>query len=648
MNRISLATLFLFSVVVSASAMPDAKGDLPISFPCAALSTTDIMEIPEVPGFPDTLYDPSTPYGQAGGPKVADIDLDGEREIIIAAYDTLFVKHYDGTNLPGWPIHLSPLCRSAVAVGNIDQDSLLEIVVHTTDGNLHVFSVDGIEEPGFPYFIPHDPYHSNDFVSPVLFDVDGDKKCDIVMAIDTTVIALRGNGSVISEFHFETPVGVCSTPAVGDINGDGLFDMIVEGWDTLYCFREDGEVEWRSALTGEYDGFSYSAPVLVDFDSDGYYEIAAGYHESGGGDWAGKVGMWEHNGVPSSGWPITLASTGSWVYSTPAVGDVDEDEEYEIYLLSHGSYIYGYDYDGTGASPYPVYTGYSNCEGSIVIGDINSDGHLELLFGTNMPDGLLAAYTYAGVPADSFPISVNSGAGLTAPAIADINDDGYVDIVYLDMNYILHLWSLPWRYQPGLVPWGSCYFDNWNTGFFRAEPVDTFFAFDCTTSVELHWIKHPAVDLAGYNIYRCPDSTCLDWTRILTVTRYDTVASDTTVDRGVDNYYFVTAFLDAGVETQRSNIVHISPLTRIEEKTPKRFSISVYPNPFNSSVRFSFGEAISGEFEVYNLSGDMISSGNFVRSKTALWTACNLPSGIYLVRLKTDKGNFCRKVVYMR
>jgi hypothetical protein len=89
----------------------------------------------------------------------------------------------------GW--HLGTL-----AVGQLDSDSQLEIVIpyRNADGTwfLDAFKPNGTRVTGFPY-----AGNAEINVSPTLYDLDGDGRDEIIFTCGNSVLALRGNGSVL-------------------------------------------------------------------------------------------------------------------------------------------------------------------------------------------------------------------------------------------------------------------------------------------------------------------------------------------------------------------------------------------------------------------------------------------------------------------
>ncbi|MGZ4973540.1 MAG: hypothetical protein ACXWDN_12335, partial [Limisphaerales bacterium] len=79
----------------------------------------------------------------------------------------------------------------------MDSDPALEIVVPYRDNNgqwfLDAFKWNGTRLPGFPYSSGSNEMNT----SPTLYDLDGDGKMEIIFTRGNSVIALRGNGSVM-------------------------------------------------------------------------------------------------------------------------------------------------------------------------------------------------------------------------------------------------------------------------------------------------------------------------------------------------------------------------------------------------------------------------------------------------------------------
>lgn len=324
-------------------------------------------------------------------PAVADMDGDGDLEIVFNfGFSTLtngtYVLDHQGNALDGWPRTHSTLISNAPALADLDDDGIMEIItaerISGTSAHIHVFKLDGTElNANWPYDI----------------------------------------GSVS-----------CFTPSVGDINNDGIKEVIVAGYNTgIFAIQPDGTILSGFPVYDPSVAYSYQSPVLVDLDGDDELEIVGANH----GD-ASAYYVMNNDGTYADGWPYAI---GNWTYAPPTVVDLDGDEVYEIFVgnpnFSEGNSlptIYGMSPDGSDLANFPINKIGGN-EGVITVADINNDGVMEIIFGSNITDsegyGYLHAYSVDGSgEIDGFPLRPRGFTYLNGAVVGDIDNDGMMDI----------------------------------------------------------------------------------------------------------------------------------------------------------------------------------------------------------------------------
>jgi hypothetical protein len=209
-------------------------------------------------------------------PAIGNLDSDPGLEIAVGTSDgTLLALEGDGSPLnPGWPVVLPrrqpPYLTdrndvdSSPALGHLDRDGIPEIAVITDDGVLYAYHADGTPVEGFPFVAPAQTFHrpvstSSNSASPIVADVDGDGAIDVVAAFSNgRVYALSGNGTLLNGFPLRLPPTapvdtpahkddeILSSPAVGDVDGDGLLELAVAfyngqtGESRLYVYDLNG------------------------------------------------------------------------------------------------------------------------------------------------------------------------------------------------------------------------------------------------------------------------------------------------------------------------------------------------------------------------------------------------------------------------
>lgn len=278
----------------------------------------------DMPGFPIAITG-----GALRTPCLADINGDGALEIVVTIrkHPEGFIHVYNGngTMMPGWPQRLDYVPGSAIAVGDITGDDIPEIVTESYYG-LHAFTHDGFLMPGFPYYPGTGRVFS--YSTPVLADIDGDGLREIICGDHSIVNSsgaihiVRHDGTAFPGWPKYTSYWVYGPPSVGDINSDGLLDVIV-GDQTLSATPQNQVYAW-TAMTGEMlPGFPItgvwavnSQVILADIDGDGMIELMFDDNTS-----VGKYQGYNHDGTPMDGWP--LAVTGTTFYSPPLVVDID-------------------------------------------------------------------------------------------------------------------------------------------------------------------------------------------------------------------------------------------------------------------------------------------------------------------------------------
>jgi hypothetical protein len=305
----------------------------------------------------------------ASSPVFADLDADNRNELVFATSDgVVHALRRDGSELPGWPargdappVHTAepafasgavPVPKGgailgSVAVGDLDGDGSPEVVAADYDGRVYAWQANGKRlwtqhsnekfsgKPLAPFVNERhgetDRTEHGFFASPVIADLDGDGKPEVVLAgADRHIYAWHGDGTPVAgypflvvdrskvqsidpqtdEVTFKPDSGalmqgkIVDTPAVGDINGDGKPEIVV-GTNEEYDADKDGglnagDINTTSlAVIGQAGVLSYANSRIYAFPAMGSTDRQPLK------GWPAKVGIINSELLPDVGEGIT-------------------------------------------------------------------------------------------------------------------------------------------------------------------------------------------------------------------------------------------------------------------------------------------------------------------------------------------------------
>ncbi|MBM3325952.1 MAG: VCBS repeat-containing protein [Calditrichaeota bacterium] len=320
----------------------------------------------------------------------------------------------------GWPRRLEGevYCwRRTPTVLDIDNNGDWEIAVINGEGQLFVYQHDGAYYPGFP-----------------------------------TRIHYGGRPRA-----WENPTRPAMT-AVGDINDRNLADQIYITDIGFLHVVDESTAEPRPFPLDLGRGWDYSSTAAINLDGEIYSEIVF-TSSSATADSSRSIGylhIINARGREAEGWPVSYVGFSN---SAPAVGDIDRNGSYDIFIgsgrsLNQQGAINGYQSDGRRLAGFPV-GHFETIGGSPSLADINNDGFLEVLFWAAEADTNICgifAFDRNGRIVENYPLPTRTGHPYGNVAIADITGDGRPEIVFGTYDPLAGALIYAWRSSGELLP----------------------------------------------------------------------------------------------------------------------------------------------------------------------------------------------------
>jgi len=422
-------------------------------------------------------------------PALADLDGDGDMEIIVTAGDFLIAAYrYDNPSSPLWVTdpyrfsnNLNLISASIPAVGNVCGDILPEVIVDGMD-SLFVF---GGTSGELLYSFPHpvsDAWKAPHTVC--LADLEPEapneiSRDEIAVILRDNLYILRVQGGVLEVLDNEA-LSVSETVPFSwvssyDLNGTGPDEIIISrsfyapssftdySWFHLYDYEAVEVYSSEEWVDNNFRGIPAVGSLPMSGDRIALSKKKSTYNYP-------PVFLFDPEDISSplscdppmqSSNQVLCCVMADWDPLAVGADRIIANAENQAMAWDEDGFLVTgwnnnvYPSSGIGRPPFPA------------LGNLDNIDMADLLVATR--EGSIYAFDAGGDPLDdlgfpyTLPSEVNGGF-----VIADIDNDGHIEVVFGTMDNYLHVWELG-ECAPGYSPWPQCQHDAARTGVLLEE-----------------------------------------------------------------------------------------------------------------------------------------------------------------------------------
>jgi len=275
-------------------------------------------------------------------PALSDLDNDSVKEIIvcerISPAGKVHILKIDGTEFSGnWPVTLDGIPAVTPSVADVDGDGEKDIVAYSTKSR-YIFGLDGLPKAGFPNLTT--PLQNYSYQSPAIADLDNNGQCEIIGATHGDAprfYVMNNDGSSFPGWPHNVPDSswTYSAPTVVKINGAWNIFMSrpigSDPDDMLYGWDAGGNLlpGFPIVKPGGLEGFI----SVADINNDNEFELVFGSNllDSTG---RGFIHAYKTDGSGElPGFPLRPLG---WTFMNGInIGDVNGDSMMDLVALSY-------------------------------------------------------------------------------------------------------------------------------------------------------------------------------------------------------------------------------------------------------------------------------------------------------------------------
>ncbi len=431
-------------------------------------------------------------------PAIGDVDGDLEPEIVDSAGEHVYAWEADGSVVAGFPVRIDPaLSRpqdrtrnnhikrgftASPALGDLDDDGRLDIVVPSLDQHVYAWDGDGNALPGFPKKLQSSGIPGAEIITTAaLGDITGDGEIDIVTPTQ----------------EFDDNPSAPATPGGGAAGGfsnilTNFLANVLGGSGRVYALDRNGNAipGWPTAPNGIVpDALPFVGPgvdhILANVDGDPELEaignVASGDVTATNGDGSNAA---DYDSEPGGGEHVDKSKVIN-LFENPIAANIDGVAGPEIIKggvtlnqvvnlgvavgqnLPYNHVVQAWNAQ-TGASlpSFPQAVEDYQLLSSPAVADVSDAPGNEVIVGTGLY--YLRNFNVAGIEGAGWP-KFTGGWIFATPSVGDADGDGDLEVTTLTREGYSFMWNTDRPACETNDEWWTSRHDEWNTGAYGTD-----------------------------------------------------------------------------------------------------------------------------------------------------------------------------------
>jgi len=372
---------------------------------------------------------------------VADMDYDGDMDIVSASIEDDTIAWYENTATfsfdPGWSatdIATSANAASGVFAADMDNDGDMDIISASFADDT-VAWYENNNGDGSSWTASDITISADGAYSVFAADIDGDGDMDILSASanDDTIAWYENNGAADptwTAYDIATNADGAWSVFAADMDNDGDIDVLSAAYgvdDGIAWYENDGGADpsWTASDIADTDGAQ--SVFAADMDNDGDMDILSASRNDD------IIAWYENNGAANPSWTADTIDTSADQPQSVFAADMDNDGDMDIVSASDGDdTIAWYENDGASDPSWSAVNIATNADGAqdVHVADMDNDGDLDIL-SASANDDTIAWYENNGAADPTWTAYdiATSADGARSVFAADIDNDGDMDII---------------------------------------------------------------------------------------------------------------------------------------------------------------------------------------------------------------------------